>query len=190
MTALQPALDELAAGRLVVIPTDTVYGLAAACGAAPVLFELKGRPQFKPLPVLASSVADLQQVAIFSAAALRITERMWPGPLTLVLEREPSFGADLGGDGATVAVRVPAHGKALELLARSGPVAVTSANRTGEPPATTLAEARAEFGDEVRAYVEGGRCDGAPSSVVSLIDELRLLREGSVSLAEVRQALG
>jgi len=78
---------------------------------------------------------------------------------------------------------------ALELLVRSGPVAVTSANRTGEPPATTVTEARATFAGEVRAFVDGGRCDGAPSSVVSVTDELRLLRAGAVTLAEVRQAL-
>lgn len=190
MTDLQSALEELRAGRAAVIPTDTVYGLAAACGAAPALFALKGRPQTKALPVLASSISDLERVATFSEAALRIVERLWPGPLTLVLEREPSFNADLGGDGATIAVRVPAHEIALELLARSGPVAVTSANRTGEPPATTVADAQATFGDEVRAFVDGGRCAGAPSSVVSVMDELRLLRAGAVTLDEVRQALG
>jgi L-threonylcarbamoyladenylate synthase len=101
----------------------------------------------------------------------------------------PSFNADLGGEGATIAVRVPAHEVALELLADSGPVAVTSANRTGETPATTVAEARAVFGDEIRAYVDGGRCDGAPSSVVSLTDGMRMLRLGPVTLAEVGQAL-
>ena len=189
MTALQSALEELRAGRLAVIPTDTVYGLAAACGAAPALFALKNRPRAKALPVLGCCVSDLERVANFSAAALRIAERLWPGPLTLVLERATSLDVDLGGDGATIAVRVPAHEMALELLVRSGPVAVSSANRTGEPPATTVTEARATFAGEVRAFVDGGRCDGAPSSVVSVTDELRLLRAGAVTLAEVHQAL-
>lgn len=190
MTVLQSALEELQAGRPVVIPTDTVYGLAAACGAAPALFGLKGRPQTKALPVLASSISDLERVVTFSTAALRIAERLWPGPLTLVLERSSSFAADLGGDGTTIAVRVPAHEIALELLARSGPVAVTSANRSGKPPATNVADAQATFGGEVRAFVDGGRCDGVPSSVVSVADELTLLRAGPVTLAEVRYALG
>lgn len=190
MTALHGALEELRAGRPAVIPTDTVYGLAAACSAAPALFALKGRPPAKALPVLGASVPDLERVATFSEAALRLAKRLWPGPLTLVLQRMPSFNADLGGEGATIAVRVPAHEVALELLADSGPVAVTSANRTGETPATTVAEARAIFGDEIRAYVDGGRCDGAPSSVVSLTDGVQMLRLGPVTLAEVGQALG
>jgi tRNA threonylcarbamoyl adenosine modification protein (Sua5/YciO/YrdC/YwlC family) len=190
LTDLQKALEELRAGRPAVIPTDTVYGLAATCAAAPILFALKGRPQAKALPVLASSISDLERVATFSEAALRIAEKLWPGPLTLVLEREPSFDADLGGDGTTIAVRVPAHKVALELLAGSGPLAVTSANRTGEPPSISVADARAAFGSQVRAYVDEGRCDGAPSSVISVSDELTLLRAGPVTLADVRQALG
>ena len=190
MTALQSALEELQAGRPVVIPTDTVYGLAAACGAAPALFALKGRPQSKGLPVLASTISDLERVATFPPEALRIAERLWPGPLTLVLERSSSFDADLGGDGTTIAVRIPAHETALELLARSGPLAVTSANRSGQPPATSANDAQATFGDAIRAFVDGGRCDGVPSSVVSVADELTLLRAGPITLAEVRQALG
>lgn len=190
MTALHGALEELRAGRPVVIPTDTVYGVAAACSAARALFALKGRPSAKALPVLGASVSDLERVAAFSEVALRVAQRLWPGPLTLVLQRMPSFNADLGGEGATIAVRVPAHEVALELLADSGPVAVTSANRTGETPATTVAEARAVFGDKIRAYVDGGRCDGAPSSVVSLTDGLQMLRLGPVTLAEIGQALG
>jgi L-threonylcarbamoyladenylate synthase len=190
VTAIESALEELRAGRVAVIPTDTVYGLAAACGAAPALFTLKRRPQTRALPVLASSVSELERVATFSEAARRIAGKLWPGPLTLVLAREPSFHADLGGDGATIAVRVPAHEVVLELLARSGPVAVTSANLTGESPATTVAEARATFAPEIRAFLDGGRCDGAPSSVVSVTDDLSLLRAGPVTLAEVRQALG
>jgi L-threonylcarbamoyladenylate synthase len=188
--AIENALEELRAGRVAVIPTDTVYGLAAACSAAPALFALKRRPQIKGLPILGSSVSDLERVATFSEAAHRIAEKLWPGPLTMVLARAPSFEADLGGDGATVAVRVPAHEIVLELLARSGPLAVTSANLTGESPATTVAEARATFAPEIRAFLDGGRCDRVPSSVVSVTGDLSLLRAGSVTLAEVRQALG
>jgi L-threonylcarbamoyladenylate synthase len=189
VTRLQQALENLRAGEVVVIPTDTVYGLAADCAAAAALFRLKRRPQTVALPVLAASVADLERVAVFSAGARRIATRLWPGPLTLVLERASSFDADLGGDGATVAVRIPAHDAALELLKQSGPVAVTSANRSGRPPATTVAEARAIFSSEIDTFVDGGRCDGIPSSVVSAIGELELLRAGALSLEQVAQAL-
>jgi tRNA threonylcarbamoyl adenosine modification protein (Sua5/YciO/YrdC/YwlC family) len=189
VTTLAQAVEDLRGGDVVVIPTDTVYGLAADCTAAADLFRLKRRPQTLALPVLAATVADLERVAVFSASARRIATRLWPGPLTLVLERAPSFDADLGGDGATVAVRIPAHKLALEVLKQSGPVAVTSANRSGRPPATTVAEARAIFSSEINTFVDGGLCDGPPSSVVSAVGELELLRAGALSLEHVAQAL-
>ena len=187
---MERAEEALRAGRLVVIPTDTVYGVAALPGVAEDLFAAKGRPEDKAIPVLGARAADLESIAEFDERATRIAARFWPGPLTLVLPRAPGFTVDLGGiDAETVAVRVPAHDVALELLDRSGPLAVTSANRSGEPAATTVHHARAALGDAVAVYVDAGECGGAPSTVASLVGELRLLRPGPVDEEGLRRSL-
>ena len=183
------ALDSLAAGDVIVVPTDTVYGLACLPrlpDAVRRIFELKGRPDAKPLPVLGATLDSLSSVAEFDERATRLARRHWPGPLTLVLPRAEGFTYDLGGDDlTTVAVRVPKHETILELLTSSGPLAVTSANRSGEPPATNIDEARSVFGDGPAAYVDGGTCRGAPSTVLSLIEAPTVLREGSLSAGDL-----
>jgi len=176
-------------GGVAVVPTDTVYGLACLPGlpeAVGDIFKLKGRPDDKPLPVLGDGIGALETVAVFDEPARELARRFWPGPLTLVLPRAASFVHDLGGDDrATVAVRVPQNQVALELLSEAGPLATTSANRSGEPPATSVEEARAIFGDHVAAYVDGGGCRGLPSTVLSLVGLPRVLREGALASAEV-----
>jgi L-threonylcarbamoyladenylate synthase len=177
----------LAAGEACVIPTDTVYGVAASVAAANQLFELKGRPREKALPVLGSDPLSLEGVVLFDDRAHHLARRFWPGALTIVLPRAPGFDADLGGDGTTIAVRVPAHRIALELLRLSGPLAVTSANRSGQAPATTAALAAEQLpGVHV---LDGGRCDGEPSTIVDLTT-LRVLREGALPAATVLGELG
>jgi L-threonylcarbamoyladenylate synthase len=187
------AEEALRAGRLVVIPTDTVYGVAALLGVAKAvraLFAAKGRPEDKAIPVLGASAVDLKAIAVFDGRAQRMAERFWPGPLTLVLPRAPDFTVDLGGtDPETVAVRIPAHDVALELLGRCGPLAVTSANRSGEPAAVTVDRARAALGDSVAVYVDAGECRGAPSTIASLVGELKLLRSGPVDEEDLRGSL-
>lgn len=179
------ALDSLASGNVIVVPTDTVYGLACLPHlpqAVRKIFELKGRPDAKPLPVLGDGLDSLRAVAEFDERATRLAREHWPGPLTLVLPRASRFAHDLGGDdNATVAVRVPRNETILELLASSGPLAVTSANRSGEVPATTIEEARSIFGDRPGAYIDGGTCRGVPSTVLSLVGDPVVLREGSLS---------
>jgi tRNA threonylcarbamoyl adenosine modification protein (Sua5/YciO/YrdC/YwlC family) len=176
-------------GGVAVIPTETVYGIAAAARysmAVEAIFELKGRDRSKALPVLAATTDALRDVVSFDARAERVAERFWPGPLTLVLPRATSFDVDLGGeDPATVAVRVPAQDLTRALLERTGPLAVTSANRSGAAPATTIDEARAIFGDSVAAYLDAGPCKGSPSTVVSLVGEPRVLRSGELDPALV-----
>lgn len=173
------AVAALARGAPVVVPTDTVYGVAATPGHAGALFGLKERPVAKALPILGAGTEQLSTVAVFDERASALASAFWPGPVTLVLARAGTFTADLGGlDPETVAVRVPAHDVALEVLRATGPLAVTSANLSGGPPATTLAEARRVFGDRVEVYLDGGVCDGTPSTVVSLTGAAEILREG------------
>jgi L-threonylcarbamoyladenylate synthase len=186
LDAVVAALD---GGAVAVIPTETVYGVAAAARystAVDAIFELKGRDRSKALPVLAATMEALRDVVSFDARAQRVAERFWPGPLTLVLPRAIAFDVDLGGDDpATVAVRVPAHDLTRALLGRTGPLAVTSANFSGAAPAVTIDEAREVFGDSVAAYLDAGRCDGTPSTVVSLVGEPRVLRAGELDPALV-----
>lgn len=183
----------LEGGGLAVIPTDTVYGLAAHLGSAPAIrsiFEAKGRAESKPIPVLGADSRQLEDIAVFDDRARSLARRFWPGPLTLILPRAQGFDADLGGgETRTVGVRVPKAPRTLELLRRTGPLAVTSANRSGEREATTVDEARATFGDSVGAYLDGGRCVGVPSTIVFLAGERRLLREGTIPAAHVLQML-
>lgn len=189
MTDIDDVLAALNSGVPVVIPTDTVYGVAvdlAAPGAMQKLFDLKGRPADKPVPVLGPDIPALRRVVEFDRRAELLAERFWPGPLTLILPRSRGFTADLGGEAAGgVAVRIPAHDVALSVLRASGPLAVTSANRSSEPPATTIDEARAYLGAGVGAFLDSGVCNGTPSSLVSLLDGIEILREGPISLADI-----
>ena len=193
MTGLAEAVAALHDGDLIVMPTDTVYGLAGRADMADAvtsIFEIKSRPSDRALPILGANVEDLRSVARFSKGALRLAAAFWPGPVTLVVERAPRFTFDLGGrDTTTVAVRVPAHPLALQLLGETGPLAVTSANLSGGDPASTTSEARAALGDSVVVYLDGGALDGAPSTVVRVIDHLEILREGAVGRAELAAAL-
>ncbi len=187
------AIAVLRAGGLIVMPTDTVYGIAAdpaVDGAVAALMKAKGRPEHKPIPVLGASLADLRSIANFDEAAGKVATSMWPGPLTLVLPRADGFDIDLGGDALdTVAVRVPAHPIARELLSQTGPLAVSSANRSGERESHSVAEARKQLGDLVEVYIDGGACAGRASTVVSLVGEVKVLREGEIGAAEIAQIL-
>ena len=194
MNAIEEDASALRRGEVIVMPTDTVYGVAAlpsAPGAIRELFALKGRPLDKAIPLLGADEDTLGSVARFDRAAVRLAETFWPGPLTLVLPRAAGFDHDLGGSGDdTIAVRVPASEVARSLLELTGPVAVTSANRSGDPPANTVGDARAIFGESISVYLEGGPGAGSPSTVVSLVAEPRVLREGAVTEAEVLEVLG
>ncbi len=193
----QPALDEalrvLAQGRPIGIPTDTVYGLAVdpfRPGATDRLFAAKHRPRDVNLPVLVSGIEQLESLATACPdGALALMERFWPGPLTVVLPSRPDFAADLGNDEATVGVRCPAHPVPLALCRGAGPLATTSANRHGQPTLETAAEVVATFGPAVPVVLDGGRCEGLPSTVVDCTGrEPKLLREGRIPWDEVLAA--
>ena len=174
---------------MVIIPTDTVYGIGARADDATAtakVFEAKGRPRDLTLPVLVADEGAARAVAIFDARADRIAAATWPGSVTMVLPRAPQSARwDLGGDQETVGVRVPAHPLARAVLMGSGPLAVSSANRSGEDPCRTSDELFAAFGDDVAVYLcEDVPRDQAPSTVVDLAHgDLRILRRGDLDEA-------
>jgi tRNA threonylcarbamoyl adenosine modification protein (Sua5/YciO/YrdC/YwlC family) len=191
MDPIQEAVAAALAGRLVVLPTDTVYGIGTRPDdprATARLFEAKGRPRELELPVLVPSRTAAEEIAVFDERARSLAGRFWPGPLSLVLRRtESSRGWDLGQDVGTIAVRMPHDLLALAVLAGAGPLAVTSANRSSEPTPTTCDGLRAVFGDQVDVYLcRDEPLEGPPSTVVDLTGEsLRILRPGAVRAAEL-----
>ncbi|MDR2564573.1 MAG: threonylcarbamoyl-AMP synthase [Bifidobacteriaceae bacterium] len=193
---LSDAAAAVARGELIVIPTDTVYGLGANpfdAAATARLFAAKARPTDMPLPVLVADLAAARTLAAeWPQAAERLAQAFWPGPLTIIVAAAPSAGLRLGGSGRTVGLRQPDHPTALALLKATGPLAVTSANRSGEPPATTAADAVRQLGPAVAVCVDAGRAPGeVPSTVVDLSGpEPLVLREGGIGQAELRGALG
>jgi len=185
----------LNAGRVVAIPTDTVYGLAVdpRCrGATDALFSLKHRPLSLELPVLVAGIAQAEALAGprgLPSGASRLAGRFWPGPLTMVVERRRDVDWLLGGDGRTIGLRCPAHPVARRLCELVGPLATTSANVHGADPCTTADAVRRALGSSV-VVVDGGRCAGLPSTVVSLIgDDPKCLREGAVAWDDVVSAI-
>ena len=191
--ALDAAADALAAGELVVLPTDTVYGIGANAFTPPAvqaLLDAKGRGRQMPPPVLIAETRTLDGLAWdVPAGARALAEAFWPGGLTLVVRAQPSLAWDLGETGGTVALRVPDHPVARELLRRTGPLAVSSANRTGRPAATVATDAAAQLGDSVAVYLDAGPTPGlTPSTIVDATGaSMRVLRFGVLDLAALRE---
>lgn len=189
------AADAALRGEAVVLPTDTVYGVGTRpddAAATARLFALKGRPENLELPVLVPSARAARTIAEFDERASALAGRFWAGPLTLVLPRtETSRGWELGGDDETIGVRMPHHPLVLAVLAYTGPLAVTSANRSGMPTPTTCEGVLEVFGDGVAVYLcDASPLDGAASTVVDLAHgEPLFLRVGALATEEVRSAL-
>jgi len=182
----------LEAGAVVGLPTDTVYGLGVAPahpGAVDRLFELKGRPETIAVAVL---VADLDQAAVLTPMTESfeaLAKAFWPGALTIVAPRARGVDYELGGDEASIGIRCPDAPFVRALCRRVGPLAVTSANRHGDPPATSAAQLRSIFGPQL-LIADGGPCLGAPSTVVDVrVDPPRCLRSGAVGFEQVRACL-
>jgi len=192
------AAEALMTGRLVMLPTETVYGLAADAAnpeAVARIFEAKGRPRFNPLIAHVPSAVEAERIAVFDAPARALAEAFWPGPLTLVAPvRHRLTVCDLARAGLdSVAVRVPGHPRARAVLAAfGGPVVAPSANRSGRPSPTTFKDAMEETGHAVGAAVDGGDCAvGVESTVVSVLDGVvALLRPGSVTREELEAVVG
>ena len=178
-------------GDLVVLPTDTLYGIGADAfspDAVQRLLDAKGRGREMPPPVLVADVRTIDGLATDVPAYARVLiERYWPGPLTLVLKAQPSLMWDLGDTGGTVAVRMPDHEVALALLTEVGPMAVSSANRTGHPASRTVIDAATQLGASVEFYLDGGPVTGGlPSTIVDCTrPEPTVLRRGAIDADEI-----
>jgi tRNA threonylcarbamoyl adenosine modification protein (Sua5/YciO/YrdC/YwlC family) len=180
-------------GQLVVLPTDTVYGVGADAfspAAVKRLLAAKGRGRDMPPPVLVSAATTLDALAVgVPSYARALMQELWPGPLTLVCRQQPSLQWDLGDTRGTVAVRMPDHEVAVELLSRTGPLAVSSANKSGRPAATDADQAESMLGDDVEVLLDAGESPGeTPSTIVDVTgDTGRVLRLGAVSLARLNE---
>lgn len=177
------------------VPTDTVYGLAVDPSqphATAALFALKGRPDAQALPVLVAGTGEARALVApeaWTPALERLVDTMWPGALTVVMARRAGLDWDLGGDHATIGLRVPAAEPVLRLCRVVGPLATTSANRHGERPCTTAVEVVSAFGTEL-AVVDGGRRDSPPSTVVDLTGPAPSCgRQGAITWEEIAALL-
>lgn len=182
-------------GELIVMPTDTLYGLGCDAfkkHAVAALLRAKGRGRDMPVPVLVGSRKTLDGLAYRMPQQGRaLADAFWPGALSIIIRHARTLDWDIGDTGGTVAVRMPLHPVALEVLREIGPMAVSSSNKTGQPPATTVAQAQDQLGYSARIYLDGGPSPAAvPSTIVDLSgDEPRLLRAGAISLEALRTVL-
>ena len=202
LPGMRQARQAIGRGELVVIPTDTVYGVAAdafSASAVQRLLDAKGRGRQSPPPVLVAGLTTLRAlVAEVPEPVERLVEAFWPGGLTIVLPSQPSLSWDLGETRGTVAVRMPAHRIALELLEETGPLAVSSANLTGRPAAVRVEDAQDMLGESVGVYLDGGPSHtGVASTIIdatSLVGgsdpKVRVLRDGAISRERLREILG
>lgn len=193
LSGMRQARQAIGRGDLVVIPTDTVYGIGCDAfnhAAVKALLAAKGRGRDMAPPVLIGSKRALDGIASdIPDSAKELIEAFWPGPLTIVVPYTPSLTWDLGDTDGTVAVRMPLHPLALELLRETGPMAVSSANKTGQPPAETAADAKAQLGSDVSVYLEAGPSeDNEPSTIIDCVAHPpQVLRLGALSLEQIRK---
>jgi L-threonylcarbamoyladenylate synthase len=195
--SIDTAVAAVSRGDVVVLPTDTVYGVGAdafEADAVAAVLAAKGRGRQMPPPVLIPDVRTVDGLARdVRIQARELMEAFWPGPLTVIVWSQPSLAWDLGETHGTVALRVPDHAAALALLQRTGPLAVTSANRTGEPAATTAEEAQEQLGDAVAIYLDAGPSPlGVASTIVDATAPrgLRVVREGGITRDEIIATVG
>lgn len=195
-TGMASAIRALKDGRLVVLPTDTVYGIGADAfdsQAVAALLAAKGRGRDMPVPVLVGSWHTIEGLVFnVPSSARELIRAFWPGALSLVVRQAPSLHWDLGDAHGTVMLRMPLHPVAIELLRAVGPMAVSSANVSGRPPAVTAEAAREQLGDKVEVYLEAGPSEQqAASTIVDLTGgQPRVLRQGPVSVEAIATVLG
>ena len=188
------AADALVAGRVLALPTDTVYGLAAVAAnpvAVELIFEAKRRPRDVALPIMVPSPSTVADLGVdWPEAAQSLAAAFWPGALTIVVPVDRDIAQRFGTTDA-VGFRQPNRADLLELLEKTGPLAVTSANLHGESPCTTVADVIAQFADNVvSGALDGGACEGVVSTVVRLGSGWEILRHGAISEGEISRVLG
>ena len=194
-TGLESAIAAARRGDLVVFPTDTVYGLgtdAFSRKGPEKLLNAKGRGRDMPIPVLVGHAKALEGLAFeLDSVTKSLAEAFWPGGLTIVVKMQPTLSWDLGETNNTVALRMPLHPVAIELLNAVGPMAVSSANKTGQPAATNVEEAINQLQESVTIYLDGGNTPGNIASTIIDVShgEKRILRQGVVSVEEIRQVV-
>jgi tRNA threonylcarbamoyl adenosine modification protein (Sua5/YciO/YrdC/YwlC family) len=194
-TGLREAASAIRRGELVVLPTDTLYGVGAdafSSDAVASLLAAKGRGRDMPSPVLVGSPTTLHGlVTEFSEKAWELVDAFWPGGLTLVAKHQPSLRWDLGETRGTVAVRMPLHPVAIELLNATGPLAVSSANKTGGPSPSNCDDAQAQLGEAIAVYLDGGKADHAQAStIVDVTGRIPVvLRAGAISVEQLREVV-
>ena len=195
-TGIASAVSAVKGGRLVVMPTDTVYGIGADAfdsAAVAALLSAKGRGRDMPVGVLVGSWHTIDGL-VYSVppSARELIEAFWPGALSLVVRQAPSLQWDLGDAHGTVMLRMPLHPVAIELLRAVGPMAVSSANVSGRPSAVTVEEARNQLGDLVEVYLDGGPAEQqAASTIVDLTGDVpRVLRQGPITVEAIAKVLG
>lgn len=194
--AISAAVNAVREGRLIVLPTDTVYGIGADAfdaSAVASLLAAKGRGRDVPPPVLVGDPAVLLALAVdVPDYAERLAEEFWPGPLTLILRAQPSLSWDLGETRGTVALRMPDDEAALELLRRTGPLAVSSANRHGKAAALSVMDAATQLGDSVEVYLDGGPARIGTSSTIidTTVEPAEIVREGALTRERIIAAVG
>jgi L-threonylcarbamoyladenylate synthase len=195
-TAANAARLAIEQGECIVLPTDTVYGIGAdpfSPEAVQRLLDAKVRGRDMPPPVLLAEPTLIRVLAVeVPQAAKDLVDRYWPGPLTVICKAQPSLRMDLGEAGGTIALRVPDHALARELLRRTGPLAVSSANVSGQPPAVTCDEAIEQLGERVSVYLDGGRTgsdEATPSTIVDFTKNENgdVLRHGALAVELLRQ---
>ena len=194
-TAIEAAALAIRRGGLVVLPTDTVYGVGADAFDADAvrgLLVAKGRGRDMPPPVLISAATTADALALaLPGYARALMDKFWPGPLTIVGKQQPSLQWDLGDSRGTVAIRMPDHPLALELLERTGPLAVSSANVTGQPAATDAARAEEMLGEHVTVILDDGPSVGGEASTIIDVTGVqgRVLRRGALGVDELNAVL-
>ena len=188
------ALEILRAGGLVAFPTDTVYGVGALAfdgKAVESIYIAKDRPIEKAIPILIGGISDLEKISDdVPGTARRLALRFWPGPLTVLVPKKPTLPESISAT-STVAVRVPDHPVARRLLRAAGPLAVTSANISGQPSPSTAQEVMDQLNGRIELILDGGRSPGGiPSTLVDCTgDEIKILREGPITLEELLSVL-
>ena len=193
--AVAAAAEDIADGKLIVYPTETVYGIGADIyneSAVKDLYVVKNRPFDMPLSVAVSDKAMLERVAVLNENADKLIKAFLPGPLTIIIKKQPDVPDIVTSSSQKVGIRIPDNRFALELVRRTGPIVATSANLHSHPDAVDVDSAINDFGDAVDTYIDAGACTiGQPSTIVWLMDnQVEIVRQGAVPADRIREVLG